>query len=53
MWRIGLAVVGGILGVKLAKSGKSHRNLLLFTASAVAMYKLTEWDRKYKVKRIA
>lgn len=50
MWRLGLAVVGGWLGWSLAKTGKSRRNVVLFTASALVMYKFTEWSMKEKAK---
>lgn len=50
MWRIGLAVLGGFLGYKMAKAGKSRKNMVLFTLSGLAMYKLTEWSMNAKAK---
>jgi len=50
MWRVALAVFGGWLGYSLAKTGKSRRNVVIFTASALALYKLTEWSMKSKAK---
>lgn len=42
MWRIALVAVGGWIGYRLAKTGKSHTNMVVATLSAMLVYRLTK-----------
>ena len=42
MWRLALIGIGGWIGYRLAKTGKSHMNMIIATLSALVVYKLTQ-----------